>query len=177
VDTGKPLVIALSPAGELKRRIPLERFTKTPHQFAALPDGRIVVESPDGSLVAIGGDTSSVFTLTERAVKPGLLVAAGGGVLHAVPDKYITLYNGLGHIRWRLEWPWASTAYVTQIAIDPQGRLYVLAGVPSDGTFIVYSMSNLTGEILSWSPSAGQPTFIVDRLGKMRSDNPGKWFK
>jgi hypothetical protein len=177
VENGKPLVVVLSPTGEERRRIPLEHFTSTPHQFAVLPDGRIVVESPEGALVAIKGDSSSVFTVTDHAAKTGLLVAAGGGVLHAVPDRYITLYNQFGHIRWRLEWPWARTAYITEIAVDPQNRIHALAGVPSDSTFIVYSLSNNTGEILIWSPASRRATFIADRLGQIKSDDSKKWFR
>jgi hypothetical protein len=177
VENGKPFVVVLSPTGEERQRIPLDRYTNTPHQFAVLPDGRIVVESPEGALVAIKGDSSSVFTVTDRAAKTGLLVAASGGVLHAVPDKYITLYNQFGHIRWRLDWPWASTAYVTEIAVDPQNRIHVLAGVPRDSTFIVYSLSNNSGEIVIWSPASHNATFIADRLGQIKADNSKKWFR
>jgi hypothetical protein len=177
IENGKPSVVVLSQTGELRRRVALERYTATPHQFAVLPDGRIVVEAPEGKLLAVGGDTNAVFTVTDRAAKTGLLVAAGGGVLHAVPDRYITLYNGLGHIRWRLEWPWARTAYVTEIAVDPQSRIHVLAGVPNDGTFIVYSMSNLTGEVVIWSLPSRKPTFIVDRLGQIKPTETEKWVK
>lgn len=175
IEDGKPSVVVLSQTGELRRRIALERYTITPHQFAVLPDGRIVVEAPDARLLAVAGDSSSVFTVTERAAKTGLLVAASGGVLHAVPDRYITLYNQFGHIRWRLEWPWARTAYVTEIAIDPQSRIHVLAGVPNDGTFIVYSLSNLTGEVVIWSLPSRKPTFIVDRLGQIKPTEAEKW--
>jgi hypothetical protein len=177
VEDGKPLIVVLSPTGEERRRIPLGRFTGTPHQFAVLPDGRIVVESPEGALLAIKGDSSSVFTVTDRSSKTGLLVAASGGVLHAVPDRYITLYNQFGHIRWRLDWPWAQTAYVTQIAVDPQNRIHVLAGVPSDSSFIVYSLSNNTGEIVIWSPASRTATFIADRLGQIKPDDSRKWFR
>ncbi len=177
IDTGKPAIVVLSPAGALIRRIPVERYTTTPHQFAVLPDGRIVVEAPDGTLLALEGDTSSVFTVTGHAPKTGLLIAVAGGVLHAVPDKYLTLYNQFGHIRWRLDWPWARTAYISQITLDPQGRIHVLAGVPRDSTFIVYTLSNQTGEVVIWSPPARKPTFIVDRLGQIKADNPEKWVR
>jgi hypothetical protein len=177
VENGKPFVVALGPDGQERRRISLERHTSTPHQFAVLPDGRIVVESAEGALVALDGDSSSVFTVTDRTAKTGLLVAASGGVLHAVPDRYITLYNQFGHIRWRLEWPWAKTAYISEIAVDPQNRIHALAGVPSDSTFIVYSLSNNSGEIVIWSPASHSATFIVDRLGQIKPDAGKKWFR
>jgi len=177
VENGKPSVVVLGPAGDMRRRIALEGVTRTPHQFAVLPDGRVVVESDEGALVAIAKDSTSVFTVTERSSKTGLLVAASGGVLHAVPDKYITLYNQFGHVRWRLEWPWASTAYVTEIAIDPQSRIHVLAGVPRDSSFLVYSLSNSSGEVVIWSNPSHNPTFIVDKLGQIKAADAGKWFK
>jgi hypothetical protein len=175
VEDGRPSIVVLTATGELVRRIPLEGVTTTPHQFAVLPDGRIVVETPTGELLILTGDSSAVFTVTDRAVKPGLLVAASGGVLHAVPDHYLTLYNQFGHIRWRLAWPWASTAYVSEIAVDPQNRIHVLAGVPSDTSFIVYSLSNQTGEVVIWSLPARRPTFVVDRLGKINAAKPEDW--
>ncbi|MBI4499805.1 MAG: hypothetical protein HY700_01465 [Gemmatimonadetes bacterium] len=177
IENGKPAVVVLGPAGELRRRLSLERFTQTPHQFAVLPDGRIVVESPDGTLVTANGDSAPVFAMTERGSKTGLLLGASGGVLHAVPDRYITLYNEFGHLRWRLDWPWARTAFVTEITTDPQGRIHVLAGVPSDSSFIVYSLSSQTGEVVTWSKPAREPTFVVDRLGGLKADDAGKWLK
>ena len=177
VESGKPALVVLSPTGELRRRIPLERFTATPHQFAVLPDGRIVVEAPDGNLVAANSDSTPVFALNEPGSKTGLLVAASGGVLHAVPDRYLTLYNAFGHLRWRLDWPWARTAFVTAIAIDPQNRIHVLAGVPGDSTFIVYSLSSQTGEVVTWSKPARYPTFVVDKLGSLKATDAEKWLK
>ena len=177
IESGKPAVVVLSPAGELRRRVSLERFTQTPHQFAVLPDGRIIVEAPDGTLVTANSDSAAVFAVTERGPKTGLLLSASGGVLHAVPDRYITLYNEFGHLRWRLDWPWARTAFVTEITTDPQGRIHVLAGVPSETTFIVYSLSSQTGEVVTWSQPALNATFVVDRLGALKADDAGKWLK
>lgn len=175
VENGKPFIVVLGADGRLRRRVPLGAHTTTPHQFAVLPDGRIVVESPEAALVALSGDSSSVFAVTERSSRTGLLVGAAGGVLHAIPDRYITLYNEFGHVRWRLDWPWASTAYVTDIAVDPQGRIHVLAGVPRDSTFIVYSLSNQTGEVVIWSNASRQATFVVDRLGQIKEGEAEDW--
>jgi hypothetical protein len=177
IQNGKPSLVVLGPGGELRRRIALDRFTSTPHQFAVLPDGRIVVEAPDGNLLAVNSDSSPVFAVTERGSKTGLVVAASGGVLHAVPERYITLYNAFGHLRWRIDWPWARTAFVTEITIDPQNRIHVLAGVPSDSSFIVYSLSSQTGEVVTWSKPARAPTFVVDKLGALKADDAGKWLK
>ena len=175
IEDGKPGIVVLGPEGELKRRITLAGATRTPHQFAVLPDGRIIVESPEAALIALAGDSSSVFSVTDRAAKTGLLLGAAGGVLHAVPDRFITLYNAFGHMRWRLEWPWARTAYVSEVTVDRQGRIHVLLGVPADSTFRAYTMSNQSGEIIIWSEPSRNPTFVVDRLGQLKRDEAGKW--
>lgn len=175
VDNGKPLLVVLESDGTLRRRIPVQDFTETPHQFAILPDGRIILEAPRRSLVALTGDSVTTFAITDPSSKTGLLIAASGGVLHAVPNRYLTLYNGFGHIRWRLDWPWAETAYITDLSADSQGRIHVIAGVPSNGTFIVYTLSPQTGEVVRWSKPELKPTFMVDRLGKIDSDDPERW--
>jgi hypothetical protein len=177
IENGRPALVVLSPAGQIRRRIPLEHFTNTPHQFAVLPDGRIIVESPQGALVTANSDSAPIFALSERGSKTGLLVAASGGVLHAVPDRYLTLYNSFGHLRWRLDWPWVRTASVSAIAVDPQNRIHVLAGVPADSSFIVYSLSSQTGEVVTWSKPARAPTFVVDKLGTLKAADPGEWLK
>ena len=175
VDNGKSLIVVLAPDGALRRRIPLERVTDTPHQFAVLQDGRIVVEGRSGKLVALKGNAASTFAVTEPSSRTGLLVAAAGGVLHAVPDQYITLYNEFGHIRWRIDWPWANTAYVSDLSVDYNGRIHVIAGVPSQGTFVVYTASPQTGEIVRWSIPGPKATFTVDPLGRLEPDEGGKW--
>ncbi len=177
VENGKASIAVFDNGGAFRRRVPLESVTKTPHQFAVLPDGRIVLESPEGALVALQGDSVSVFALSDKSPRPGIVLGAAGGVLHGVPDRNITLYNGFGHIRWRLEWPWASTAYVSEITVDAQGRIYVLAGVPGNGTFIVYLISNQTGEVLAWSAPGREPTFVSDRIGKIKEDKADNWLK
>ncbi|MBI4421183.1 MAG: hypothetical protein HY560_10185 [Gemmatimonadetes bacterium] len=175
VQNGKPSIVVLAPEGQLRRRIAVDRLTQTPHQFGILPDGRIILESPNGTLVSLRGDSSAVFAVTDQSSKTGLLIGAVGGVLHAIPGRYLTLYNAFGNIRWRQDWPWASTAFVADLAYDGQGRLHVIAGVPRDNTFVVYTLSTLTGEVLRWSTPGPRATFVVDRLGDIRPDDPKKW--
>jgi len=177
VENGRPSVVVLTPDGKLKRRIALDRVSDTPHQFAVLADGRLVVEGPAGTLLAMDGDTATTFAVTRQAAKTGLLVAAAGGVLHAIPGRYLTLYNQFGHIRWRLDWPWAGTAFVTDLAVDAHGRIHAIAGVPRDSSFLVYTLSSQTGEVVRWSNPERRATFSVDRLGNIRPDDPDRWTK
>ena len=106
VVDGRPSVVVFNSDGAVTRRVDLDGIATTAHQFAVLPDGRIVVESGDGRLVAIDGDSVTTFALAETGLRTGLIVAARGGVLHAIADRTVTLYNGQGNIRWRIEWPW-----------------------------------------------------------------------
>lgn len=175
VDNGKAVIVVLAPDGTLRRRIPVDQWTDTPHQFALMPDGRIILEGRAAKLVALKGGTASTFKVTEPSSKTGLLVAASGGVLHAVPDRYITLYNEFGNIRWRIDWPWARTAYVTDLSVDYNGRIHVIAGVPSQGTFLVYTVSTQTGEVVRWSIPATKATFTVDPLGMLEPADAGAW--
>jgi hypothetical protein len=175
VENGRSLIVMLGLDGQPRGRIPLGRLTETPHQFAILPNGQIVVEGSGGVLVAMAGDSAGTFAITERSAKTGLLIGAAGGVLHAIPDQYITLYNEFGRIRWRTDWPWASTAYVADVAVDAHGRIHVIAGVPRDGTFVVYTLSSQTGEVVRWSTPGPAATFVVDRLGEIRPDDPKRW--
>jgi hypothetical protein len=175
VEQGHPVIVVLGTDGALRRRIDLEGLTNQPHQFAVLPDGGIVVESPDARLVTLRGDSVTTFAPVEVGTRPSLLLGAGGGVLHAVPDKQITLYNGFGHIRWRIEWPWAETAFVSDLSEDARGRLHVIAGVPQDNTFIAYTLALGTGEVVRWSVPATEGSFVVDRLGEVVPAAGGRW--
>lgn len=175
VEDGKPEIAVLAPDGALRRRIALTGVTGTPHQFAVLPGGRVVVEGRGGKLVELQGNSVKTFAVTEQSNRTGLLIAASGGVVHAVPDQYITLYNEFGHIRWRIDWPWAETAFVSDLSVDYNTRIHVIAGVPSQGTFVVYTVSTQTGEVLRWSIPGPKATFTVDPLGRLEPDDAGKW--
>lgn len=168
---GRPALVVFrqTPNGmwEMVRQIGLGDITPLSHQFAVLPDERIIVEAPDDRLVALRGDTVTTFALTELGPRPSLLVGARGGVFHAVPDRSITLYNEFGHIRWRREWQWAETAFFSDVAVDAKGRIHMLAGVPSDETFIVYTIVGDTGEIERWSTPAPTATFEVTPFGEV----------
>jgi len=176
VQDGKPEVVVLDRAGTLQRRIPLGDVATQSHQFAVLPDGAIVVEGHEGRLVAVRGDSVTTFAVVEVGNRPSLMLGAGGGVLHAIPDKTITLYNGFGHIRWRVEWPWAQTAFVSDVGEDSRGRIHFIAGVTQDNTFIAYSMTPGTGEVVRWSEPQRVGSFVVDRLGEIR-EATGRWAK
>lgn len=175
VENGRAEIAVLAPDGTLKRRIALSRVTDTPHQFAILAGGEIVVEGRGGKLVMIKGDAVSTYAVTESSGRTGLLIAASGGVLHAIPDRYITLYNGFGHIRWRIDWPWAKTAFVSDLSVDYNARIHVIAGVPREGTFIVYTLSTQTGEVVRWSIPGPRATFTVDVLGNLEPTDSAEW--
>jgi hypothetical protein len=159
-------------------RIDLSGLTTLPHQFAVLPDGRIVVEAPDNMLIAVADDSVSTFALTERGPRPSVIVGTRGGVLHAVPDHHLTLYNAFGHIRWRTEWPWNENAFVTDIAVDERSRIHVLAGIQetAEGLFRVYSLVGETGEVVWWSEPGTYATFVVSTFGNVTADSTGRWF-
>lgn len=165
VEDGAPVLVELGLDGALRRRVMLDSLTEQPHQFAVLPDGALVIETPDQRLIALYGDSIATFAIVDRGARPSLLRAAEGGVVHAVPDRWITLYNSFGNIRWRIEWPWLETAFVSEVAIDRLGRVHVLAGVDPDGTFNVYTLTNTTGEVYRWYEGGREPSFVVDRLG------------
>jgi hypothetical protein len=174
VADGRPEVVVLAPDGTLRSRIPLARLAAQAHQFAVLPDGVVVVEGSDGRLVAVRGDTITTFAVVEAGTRPSLVMGAAGGVLHAIPDQTITLYNAFGSIRWRVEWPWAETAFVSDIGEDSRGRLHFIAGAAEEGGFIVYSMTPGGGEIVRWSVPAPSGSFMADRLGEVVPAR-GRW--
>ena len=172
---GRPQVAVLTPDGEVESYRDVSTITSTPHQFAVLPDDRIVLESRDGRLVALQGDSIATFALAEAGARPSLLAGVAGGVLHAVPLVHMTLYNQFGHIRWRIPWYWAETAYFTDIATDRQGRIHIIAGVPADQTFIVYTLGRNDGEPIRWSGPGPYATFTIQRNGSFRPDSAANW--
>ncbi len=175
VENGQPIIAVFTHDGELESRINLDGIASSPHQFAVLPDGRIVVEASDDRLVAYDGDSVTTFAIVETGPITGLVTAARGGVIHVVPDGVITLYNGLGNIRWRLEWPWDSTIFGVDLAVDGQGRTHILTGQGTEGNFIVFGFSPETGEVIRWSEEGLLATFLVGRLGEYFPDNASNW--
>lgn len=171
----RPSIAVLSWSGELEREFDLEDLASSPHQFAVLPDERVIVQTTDGELVALGGDSVTTFALVETSQRPGLLAGIAGGVLHMVPLVHITFYNEFGHIRWRLPWQWAETAYFTDITTDMNGRIHIIAGIPSDEEFVVYTLGRNDGEILRWSRPGPYATFTVLRNGSFRPDSAENW--
>ena len=174
VVDGDPLIVVFGHDGGVARRISLAGQTNRAHQFAVLPDNGVVVEGPDGRLVTVRGDSVETFAAVELGNRPSLIIGVDGGVLHAIPDKTITLYNGFGHIRWRVEWPWAETAFVSDIGQDSRGRIHLIAGVAQSNTFIAYSMTPGSGEVVRWSEPSAEGSFLVDRLGKI-VEARGRW--
>jgi hypothetical protein len=171
-------IVVFSPQWEVERRIRVDTIATAPHQFAVLPDGRLVVEAVDGRLVAIAGDTISTFALTDASPRTGLVMGALGGVLHAVQDREITLYNEAGNIRWRLSWPWDEGAFVADLAQDARGRIHVLAGRDGSDQFYTYSLDRNTGQVIRWSILPGSSaTFVIDRLGEIRPDVVENWIR
>lgn len=168
-------IVEFSYQWDVLQRIRVDTITTAPHQFAVLPDGRIIVEAPDGRLVSFAGDGMDTFALTETSRRTGLLLGALGGVIHVVPDKSLTLYNEVGNIRWRLPWEWQEGAYITDLALDAQGRLHVLAGQDTPSRFYVFSLDRNTGQVIRWSPPGAAATFVIDRLGEVQPDSTGRW--
>ena len=181
VDEGRATIAVFTPLWELERWIPVDEHASAPHQFAVLPDGRIVVEARDGRLVVVGPDSAVTFALVEQSSRTGMVLGALGGVLHAVPDRSITLYNERGNIRWRLPWPWHERAYVTDIAVDGQGRIHVLAGEETEAgqeSFVAFSLSPITGEVVRYSlEPGGSATFVVKRMGEVKRDSAARWLR
>ncbi len=170
IEVGRPSIAIFRADGSPDGRIDLSQLAATPHQFALLPDGRIVLEVPGGELVALSGDSVSTFARFRPGPKPGLLKGARGGVLHALPDRHVTLYNQFGNVRWRIDWPWRETAYITAISVDSNGRIHLIAGVPSEATFIVYTLAAESGEVVRWSIPGPYASFTVDHFGEIRPD-------
>ncbi len=178
VDDQGAWVVSFDAQWEVTARRRVDTVATAAHQFAVLPDGRIVVEGKNARLVAIDGDTLQTFALFDPATRTGLLVAAQGGVIHAVPDRYITLYNANGNIRWRLPWQWHEGVFVSDLAVDPQGRIHMLA---SEGgarsRFVCFTLSQATGEVVRWSEPGSAATFVATRLGEIVSDSVDHWLR
>lgn len=174
---GRPSIVVFDNQGGVIRSIDLDGIASAPHQFAVLPDGAIVVERLDGRLVTLHDDSISTFALTEMGPRTGLVIGARGGVLHAVAGRTITLYNGQGNIRWRLEWPWDDTVYAADLAVDVEGRMHLLAGVSLANTFIVFGFSPTTGEVVRWSSEGRSSTFVVGRMGEIYPDSASNWVR
>ncbi|MFQ5704043.1 MAG: hypothetical protein ACE5HT_08480 [Gemmatimonadales bacterium] len=175
VRDGRPVIVVLSAHGDVEGRIELDTVASAPHQFAVLEDGRIIVESRDSRLVALSEDSSTTFALVQASSRTGLLVAAHGGVLYAIPDRSITLYNALGRIRWRLDWPWTKSTFAADLAVDSQGRPHVIAGQQGRPGFVVFGLSPITGEVVRWSEEGPFATFVVDRMGNIEPDSASNW--
>lgn len=170
VEDGRPSLAVFAAGGRLEHRVDLARVGAVPHQFAVLPDNRVVVELPEGRLVALQGDSTIPFVEARSGPKTGLVAPASGGVVQALPDKHLTLYNQFGHIRWRIDWPWKETAFVTDLTVDSNGRVHVIAGIPSENAFVVYGLAATTGEVVRWSTPGPYASFTVDFLGEIRPD-------
>jgi hypothetical protein len=175
VEEGAASIVVFSGQWDFERRIPVQDVAAAPHQFAVLPDGRVVLEAADGQLVAVGPDSTSTFALVEHSGRTGLVTAALGGVLHAVPDRAITLYNAQGNLRWRLPWPWHEGAYVSDIAVDGRGRIHVLASEELRNTFVCFTLSHTTGEVIRYSVPGPAATFVVKRMGDIQPDSTARW--
>ena len=170
---GQAEVVRFGPAGPT--RVPLGADAAQPHQFAVLPDGGVVYEARDRRLAVRRGDSTALFAVVELGDRPSLTVGAGGGVLHAVPGRHLTLYNTFGNVRWRIEWPWVETAHIGALAIDGRARIHVLSGVADEGTFIVYTIEPGSGEVTRWSVPDSSATFVVNRLGEVTAAVGGRW--
>lgn len=172
-----PTLFVFTADGHLVRQASLAAAHPVSAHFAILPDDRIVVEGTGGQLVALSGDSAKIFVPVEVGPRPSLLAGADGGVFYAAPGKTVTLYNGFGHIRWRVNWPWADSAYVGAVAVDARGRIHLISGVGSQGTFIVYTLATPSGEIVRWSAADSVPTFVVDRLGALTGGDTTRWHR
>lgn len=164
VRDGRAWIVVFGANGEVERRIDVDSITAVPHQFAVLPDGRIVLETRDDQLVAFGEDSISTFALIESSTRTGLLAAVQGGVLHLVPQRTFTLYNEMGKIRWRVDWEWADDVFITDISVDSRGRPNLLAGRQGHDGFMVFGFSPFTGEVVRWQEGPNA-TFSVGAYG------------
>ena len=173
VEGEKRFIVVFDSAGRMERRLDVTRRTPVPHQFAVLPDERVVLIGDDERLIVLDGDSTGTWQLTEAGTRPSLLLGTHGGVLHAVPGRHLTLYNGFGNIRWRIEWPWRETAWVSDLAQDPKGRIHLIAGITgrAEETFIVYSLVPETGEVVRWSKPGPYATFTVGPRGGVHPDS------
>jgi hypothetical protein len=173
VANGGWQIVMFDTQWEVRQRIAVDTLSDAPHQFAVLPDGRIVLEAREGRLVTLDGGDVKTFALFDRGPRSGFLLGAHGGVLHAVPDRSLTLFNENGNIRWRVPWQWRSDVFVSDLAVDAHGRIHMLVG--EDNQFVCFSFSSTTGEILRWSVPGPAATFSVDRAGEILPDSVTRW--
>ncbi|MDH3289494.1 MAG: hypothetical protein OEO20_03290 [Gemmatimonadota bacterium] len=178
VDDEGAWIVIFDAQWEVVDRLSVDTLATAPHQFAVLPDGRIVVEGRNARLVAIDGDSLHTFALFDPATRTGLVVAALGGVIHAVPDRYITLYNANGNVRWRLPWKWHDEVFVSDLSVDAHGRIHMLA---SEGgarsRFVCFTLSPTTGEVVRWSEPGPAATFLATPLGEIVPDSVDHWLR
>jgi hypothetical protein len=174
VRDGRAWIVVFGAGGEVEQRIDVDSITAVQHQFAVLPDGRIVLETRDDRLVAFREDSISTFALIESSPRTGLLVADQGGVLHLVPHRKVTLYNEMGKIRWRVDWQWADNVFITDISVDSRGRPNILAGREGFEGFMVYGFSPFTGEVVRWQEGPNA-TFSVGAYGDIEPDDSSPW--
>jgi hypothetical protein len=175
VVNGEEWIVVFDTQWNVLERIRIDTLAQAPHQFAVLPDGRIVLELADFRLATLDAGELTTFALFEPASRTGFLVAASGGGLHAVPDMYVTLYNEQGNIRWRHLWEWREDVYVSDLAVDARGRMHMLIGEANRNTFVCFSFAKATGEILRWSEPGPSATFSIDRLGEITPDGLSRW--
>lgn len=169
-------IVVFSSDWEVERVIPLDGVTSTPHQFAVLPDGRVVVEAPGGQLAVVTDDGARPFADVATGTRSALLVAASGGVLHAVPGEEIALYNENGNLRVRLRpWPWDESAYLADLVVDWRGRIHALLGGDRDGSFRAFTLDRNTFEPIRWSAASATATFVVGRLGELEPGEVEEW--
>ncbi|KPK03262.1 MAG: hypothetical protein AMS20_10985, partial [Gemmatimonas sp. SG8_28] len=168
-------IVVFDAQWEVLDRLRIDTLSQAPHQFAVLPDGRIVLEVGDGRLGSLVDGTLTTFAEFASASRSGFLVAASGGVLHAVPDVAVTLYNAQGNVRWQHPWDWREDVYVSDLAVDARGRMHMLVGESNGNTFVCFSFANATGEVLRWSEPGPAATFSIDRMGEVLPDSIGRW--
>lgn len=168
-------IIVFDAQWEVVERVRIDTLARAPHQFAVLPDGRIVLEVGDARLAALEEGSVTTFTEFQPGPRTGFLVAASGGVLHAVPDVSVTLYNAQGNVRWRHPWDWREDVYVSDLAVDAGGRMHMLVGESTRNTFVCFSFAQATGEVLRWSEPGPLATFSIDRMGEILPDSIGRW--
>jgi hypothetical protein len=172
---GEDWIVVFDAEWEVATEIRIDTLGATPHQFAILPSGDIVLEGHGARLLVVRGDSVATFAVFEPTQRTGFLSAASGGVLHAVPDRDVTLYNQNGNIRWKLPWQWEENAYLADLSVDARGRIHLLFGVPGERTFVCFSLSTPTGEVLRWSQPGPTSTFSVERLGEIHPDEVANW--
>ncbi len=174
VRDGRAWIVVFGASGAVEQRIDVDSITAVHHQFAVLPDSRIVLETRDDQLVAFSENSISTFALVESSPRTGLLAAVQGGVLHLVPHRTVTLYNELGKIRWRADWDWADDVFITDISVDSRGRPNILAGREGYDGFMVFGFSPFTGEVVRWQEGPNA-TFSVGAYGDIQPEDSLPW--